>query len=363
MNKIITKYLLANFLRSVFMWVIIFYCFGIILSLFEEIEFFKNLDVSLYTPLLLTSISVPGIIVKILPFIIFISSMWFMIKIRNNKDLLTMKVFGYSNIKIFFILAFTSLLLGFFVLFIINPVISSMSKYYEKTKSKYARDIDHLVTFNKNGLWIKENIDNYKTRIITANKMDGKNLLKVTIFHLDKDFKLIEKILANEVDIENNDWALKDVNILKLDKGFFKDEDIAKYSIKSNYDHEKITSLFKNFDTLPFLEILVNYKYLLDNGYNKKLLDENLHTWLSFPFFLFMMTAIAAVLTMNTLKKSDNIKFIMIGIILCITVFYFKDLSLALGQTDRIPLILSVWSPVIALGFFSFIGVLQINEK
>ena len=68
-----------------------------------------------------------------------------------------------------------------------------MSKYYEKTKSKYARDIDHLVTFNKNGLWIKENIDNYKTRIITANKMDGKNLLNVTIFHLDKDFKLIRK--------------------------------------------------------------------------------------------------------------------------------------------------------------------------
>ena len=84
---------------------------------------------------------------------------------------------------------------------------------------------------------------------------------------------------------------------------------------------------------------------------------------LSLPFFLFMMTAIAAVLTMNTLKKSDNITFIMIGIVICITVFYLKDLSLALGQTGRIPLILSVWSPVIALSFFSFIGVFQINEK
>ena len=108
MNKIITKYLLKNFLKTIFMWVAIFYCFGIILSLFEEIEFFKNFDVSFYTPLLLTSISVPNIIIKILPFIIFISSMWFMVKIRNNKDLLTMKTFGYSNIKIFFILAFTS---------------------------------------------------------------------------------------------------------------------------------------------------------------------------------------------------------------------------------------------------------------
>ena len=57
------------------------------------------------------------------------------------------------------------------------------------------------------------------------------------------------------------------------------------------------------------------------------------------------------------IKKSDNLKFIMVGIILCITVFYLKDLSLALGQTDRIPLILSVWSPVIALRLFHLWGI------
>ena len=44
-------------------------------------------------------------------------------------------------------------------------------------------------------------------------------------------------------------------------------------------------------------------------------------------------------------------------------IFYFKDLSLALGQTNRIPLILSVWAPVIALTLFTSIGVIQINEK
>ena len=155
MNKIITKYLLTNFFKSILIWVSIFYCFGIILSLFEEIEFFKNLNVSLYTPILLTSISVPGIIIKILPFIIFISSMWFMIKIRNNKDLLTIKVFGYSNLKIFFILAFT-FFLGCLILFLINPITSSMSKYYEKTKSKYARDIDHLVHLTKMDYGLKK---------------------------------------------------------------------------------------------------------------------------------------------------------------------------------------------------------------
>ena len=44
-----------------------------------------------------------------------------------------------------------------------------MMKYYEQTKSKFSRDIDHLVSINKNGLWIKENInDGY--RIISADE-------------------------------------------------------------------------------------------------------------------------------------------------------------------------------------------------
>ena len=84
---------------------------------------------------------------------------------------------------------------------------------------------------------------------------------------------------------------------------------------------------------------------------------------LSMPFFLFLMTGLAAILTMNTLKRSDNIRYIIIGLLVSVIIFYFKDLSLALGQTNRIPLILSVWAPVIDLSLFTSIGVIQINEK
>ena len=148
MNKIIFNYLLKNFLKTFMIFVLVFYCFGMILNLFEEIEFFKNLEVSLFTPLILTSIFIPSMIIKFLPFIIFLSSMWFMLKIRNNRDLLTLKVFGYSNLKIFLILAFTSFLLGW--LFSGNPftglkiglveVISKLILYYLHEKLWYKFD-------------------------------------------------------------------------------------------------------------------------------------------------------------------------------------------------------------------------------
>ena len=210
MNKIILNYILKNFLKSFFITVLIFYSFGIILNLFEEIEFFKNKNVSIITPLILTSIYIPSLIIKFLPFIIFVSSMWFMLKIRNNRDLLTLKVYGYSNIKIFFILAFTSFFLGWLILFLINPITSSLVRYYEQTKSNYSRDIDHLISFNKNGLWIKENTKN-GSRIISASRPEDKNLIDVTIFHLDKNYRLEEKIISQKADISSKNWILNDV--------------------------------------------------------------------------------------------------------------------------------------------------------
>ena len=47
---------------------------------------------------------------------------------------------------------------------IISLFFSSMSQYYDKTISGYSKDIDHLVSFNKNGLWIKENFKIRKTK-------------------------------------------------------------------------------------------------------------------------------------------------------------------------------------------------------
>ena len=362
MNKIILNYLIFNFLKTFIVFIIVFYCFGMILNLFEEIEFFKNIEVSFLTPLILTSIFIPSMIIKFLPFIIFLSSMWFMIKIRNNRDLLTLKVFGYSNFKIFFVLAITSFVLGWLILLVANPITSSMSKYYEKTKSNYSRDIDHLVTFNKNGLWIKENL-NGKQRIISAAKPQEYNLIDVTIFHMDKKSNFIEKILSKKANIKNNKWVLNDVIIFKLKNGVLNKTKVDSYEINSIYNYEKINSLFKNFDTMSFPEIVFNYRKLSNEGYNVIFLNQSLHSMLSLPFFLFVMTALASILTLNTLKKSDNFKFILLGLLLTVLIFYFKDLSLALGQTDRIPLILAVWAPVIALSFFTFIGVLQINEK
>ena len=235
---------------------------------------------------MLTSIFVPSVIVKLLPFIIFISSMIFIAQIRNNRDLLTLKVYGYSNIKIFFILALTSFILGWLTLMVANPITSSMVKYYEKIKSNHARDIDHLVTYNKNGLWIKENTE-FGERIITAKRPEKFNLMEVTIFHLDEKYVLKEKIISEKVNIKTNEWILENVSSFKFENGIFEENKFNIYKINSIYNYEKINSLFNNLDTMLFVDLILNYNELLNIGYNNRFLDESLHTCFLYLFFIF----------------------------------------------------------------------------
>ena len=117
MNNIILRYLIDGFFKNFLMVVLFFFCFGIILNLFEEIEFFKNIDVSILKPISLSALFIPNMIIKLYPFIIFISSMWFIIKLRNNKDLLILKIHGHSNFKIFFILRYYNYICNSFYFF------------------------------------------------------------------------------------------------------------------------------------------------------------------------------------------------------------------------------------------------------
>ena len=362
MNKILIQYLLNNYLKTFLKVFFVFYCFGIILNLFEEIEFFKNLNVNFATPVLLTILHIPSMIIQLLPFIIFITSMKFIIDIKNNKDLLTIKVFGISNFKVFLLISFISFFIGWISLFLLNPVTSSMTKYYEKIKANYSKDIDHLVSFNKNGLWIKENLTNGQ-RIISSKEIDQKKLKKLTIFNFDKDYNLTNKIYSETANIERNKWLLKNVVLVNFTGDVIDQNELEELEIESIYTYEKITSLYKNFDTLSFIDLVTNYQSLLDQGYSNVFLKQSFNNMLSMPFFLLTMTALASILVLGKLTKSNNTRYVFIGLISCILIYYLKDLSIALGKTNRIPLTLATWMPIIIIGLFSSVGILQINEK
>ena len=75
------------------------------------------------------------------------------------------------------------------------------------------------------------------------------------------------------------------------------------------------------------------------------------------------MMCLESIFTLNSSEKKQNKYYIILSIITCVVIFYFKNFSMALGTTERIPLEVSVWSPIILLTLFCSVGIIQINEK
>ena len=361
MNKILNKYIINNFLKITFNAVLVFFSLGILIALFQEIEFFKDLDIGFSKPLSLAISFVPNLTIELLPFIIFISTMIYLVNINNSKELISLKIYGFSNMKIIFLLSATVFILGLVVIVFINPITSSMIKYYEKEKSKFSRDVDHLISINKNGVWIKEKSVN-TLNLIYAKELKSNFLFDVSIYQYNTDENKLVRIESDSAEITSSEWKLNDVRVYdsenpgKIDKS-------PNYKYFSFYNLAKINSSYKNLDTISFIDLINNYDIFLSNGYSENDLNAHLNSYIALPVFLVLMVILASIFGLITNKKIKNTYYFFVSITTCVLVYYFKDLSIALGQTNKISIVLSVWMPIIAVSLFCSIGMIRLNEK
>ncbi len=361
MNLVINRYLISEFLKSFVNMVLIFCCLGLVLNLFEEINYFKNYDVGILLPLGLSLMFIPSILINLLPFIIFLSSMWVFLKLKNNRDVISLKTFGFSNLNFLILFSLATIFISVLTLFAFNPLTSITVKYYEDIKGKYDLDKSHLASINTNGIWIREK-DGENVNIIKSYKFEGDRLVDVSIYQFNKDNFLASRIEASEATISENPWIVRNgFKINFLDDGKREEFDTLKFY--STFSEDKLNSIYSNLDTISFYNLITNMDELVRKGYNPKLLNEKRHFYLSLPFFLVLMVILAGIFTLNSNDKRQNTYYILLSIVVCVIIFYFKNFSTALGTTERIPMIISVWSPIIILSIFCSIGVMQIDEK
>ena len=360
-NWIINKYLIGEFLKTFLNMVLVFCCLGLILNLFEEINYFKNYEVGILMPISLSLMIIPSILINLMPFILFLSSMWVFIKLKNSRDIIALKTFGLSNLNFLTLFSFTTIFISIVILFVFNPITATSVKYYEDIKGKYDLDKSHLASINSNGIWIKEKYENF-TSIIKSERFEGDRLVNVSIYKFDKNNSLISRTDASEATISDNPWILQNGKVLDF-KNEKKTEQFLTLEFKSTFNKEKLSSIYTNLDTVSFYNLITNMDKLISKGYNSRLLNEKKHFYLSLPFFLILMVCLAGMFTLNSNDKRQNTYYILLSIIVCVLIFYFKNFSTALGTTEKIPMLASVWSPVIILSLFCSVGVMQINEK
>ena len=237
---------------------------------------------------------------------------------------------------------------------------SKLKFFYFDIKNIYSEDGKYLKHYSGNGLWIKDEIDD-EIYIINATANNKEKFLKnVFINKFDENFNLIEVISSKKADISTNDWIIEKPIIFKENKQIQLQENIK---LSSHFNFDKINKTFRDLNSLNLLEL---YNLKRENellGYSSQDVDLHLLKIISLPIYLSIMVIISAIIMLNIKRDKPYIFHVLLGILLSVIIYYINNIFNIFGLTNKIPIYLSVFFPIIFLSIISTIGLIRINEK
>jgi lipopolysaccharide export system permease protein len=356
--KTYTKFLVNGFVKSFVNVFLVMISLVFILNILKEIEFLANKEVNSFYPIYLSLMSSPSVIFEMFPFIFLISTQFFFLKLFDNDEINIFKYSGLKNFKIINILSFVSLFIGILIITVFYSLSSNLQHYYLQFKNQFSEDKLYLAVINKNGLWMKDVINN-QTSIINSSKINNNFLTDTFITTFDENFNLIRSIKSDKIDIKNNEWLIYDVTI--FENNVSQKNDLIRF--KSNFDQKRIESLFSNLSSLSLLKLInlrQNYKSL---NYSTIDVDMQIYKVATYPLFLVIMTILSSIIMLNTKKTSSKVLKIIIGLFLSVVIYYINNFFNVMGSTEKLPLVVSIWTPIIFLSLINLIMLVNINEK
>ena len=357
--KIYQKYIIKEFIFLALKISFVFCILGFVMGILEELNFFSEFDVKYYFPIFLVLLNLPSIIYEIFPFIFLISSQLIFLNLLERGELNTFKNHGLTNFKLIKLIALISFLSGLFIITLFYNFSASLQFKYLDIKKKYTNDNKYLATITENGLWIKDENDKI-INFINAKNFTLNSLENVDIIQLDKDFNFIKNIKTEKAFIKNNKWILKNSKIIDNNNVIFEEPEIFFYS---NFNYEDISGLFSNLTSLTIWKLIELKRDYLSIKYSTTEIDYHFQKIMAYPFLITIISVLSATLMLNIGHQKQKLYLIVFGIMLSVIIYYINFFFGTMGINEKIPLTISVWTPIFILFIISLIGLVRINEK
>ena len=356
--KVYIKFLTYNFFKSLLYVFSIMISLVFVLNLLSELDFFKELETEIYFPLFLSLLNSPAMIFEMFPFIFLIATQLFFIKLFNNNEIEVFKYSGLKNSKILIVLSVLSIIAGLLITVLFYNLSSNLKNFYLELKSQYTTDGKYLAVITKNGLWIKDEI-NEKILIINSSKIEENFLRDSFITEFDKNYNVLRNIKSEKIDITTKNWVIYNVRVYY--KNSYEIENIL--NLETNFDYKKIKTLYSNLSSLSLFQLYELRKNYIKLNYSITEINLQLLKIISYPLFLFLITIFSALIMLNIKQINGTAFKISLGLFFSVIIYYFNNFFFVLGSTEKIPLTFSVFIPLAIITLLNAFLINNVNEK
>lgn len=355
--RVIKRYFLSGFFKYFFIIILTLSGIMMIAEFFDKADEFYSDKTDFITVIQYLLLLTPRFLVYSSPIasllsiliIIGISSRW--------GETIALRAAGESmrrHFSSFLIISLFITISAFLVNEVIVPASTRKATWIRNTK---ILKLPQRITYGEDVLWFK-GLDGSIIRIGDFVE-DRDTILKISIFNLDKDFRLIKRMEAEKGEWKGDGWMLEDVTVYDINEGRAIGHKTLSTSAIEGPD------IFRKEVKIPeemnFIELYRYYSRLERAGFKNAKYIIRLYEKLAYPVINLIMVLFGISIALNT-RFGGGIWATGIGIITIALYWLIYSISISLGNTGAIPAWTAPWIGPILFTIVGTVLFLRIKE-
>jgi lipopolysaccharide export system permease protein len=295
---------------------------------------------------LMALLQLPDLGQKMLPFAVLLGGVYCFVKLSRSQELVATRAAGVSAWDFLLPPLAVALALGVFVMLAFTPVSSRMLNQFSALEAKHIKGQASQLSVSSNGLWLRQGDENEQSVIHALSVADqGVHLDDVIVFLYGPHDHILGRIDARSARLGDGAWVLSDAWVSGPD-GIAKHHD--RFESKTTLTPAQIQESFAPPDTLSFWALPHFIKAAENAGFSAVRYRLYLYSLLTLPVLLAAMVFMAASFSLKTLRGGGLGRVVLISALSGFGVYFFTDLTRALGQSAILPPWLAATAPAAA---------------
>lgn len=343
LSSLLSRYLNRSFLKS---FGVTFLCLFAIIVLFDFVELQRRAgvkEINLLSKIGMILLRTPHFLEQVLPFIVFVAGLFVFWNMNRTSELVIFRSTGISLWRLILPISLTAFVLGCFDLTIFNPLSSAMLTRYDKLERKYLSNTKEEIRIEPTGVWLIERIGQnqviYRASQIDLNSLEFKD---VNIIITSPQNKFLERIDAKTAQIQGNHFDLRNGwNTLAQNIAY----PFTQKTIETSLNRKKIEKMKVSKNMLSFWKLPSYIDVLNASGLNSLKYQTYWHSLIANTFWLGAMILLAGAFSCRPLRQGKTILMVFIGLVVGFFLYFFKDVTFALGSSGSLPPLIAAWLP------------------
>jgi lipopolysaccharide export system permease protein len=297
----------------------------------------------------MAALRLPWICMQILPFAVLLGGILAFWKLTRSSELIVARASGVSAWHFLAAPLVSAVMIGCFTTAVISPVSAVMRTRAEAMENIYLRTGGGPLALSGGQLWLRQSDAGLTPQGVAILHARGVTLRNgelsaqdVSIFRLDANDRLLERVEVNRAQLEQGAWQLDNARTILPGHLPSAPRPLA---LDTNMTVARVQESFAPPDTLSFWA-LPDFIALLDrSGFSSIRHRLQFQTLLALPLLAGTMTLLAAGFSMRPSRRGGVARMIGGGIAAGFALFLVSKIAEEFGQSGAMPAVLAAWAP------------------